>query len=392
MNESTAAPSSPDLLDADEREVLASLAQEKHCTAGNYLFSEGDDASALYYITSGTLQIIKKAKGFPDEVLSLHGPGEFVGEVMASGQAKRFTSAQALADLTALEIHHGDLEGLIAEKPSTGVKLLGCFSGRHNDSDYFRLRMLEKKNEQILRSYEELKETQEELMRQERLAAVGCLASKIIHDIKGSVTPLKVYSENLEMLSPEAQRFGIEAIKHSINRIVRICEELLEYVKGTPLALRKARHPLREFIERELEHVRDLCARSTVAITTEYGYDGPAFFDDEQMGRVLQNLLLNAWDAMPDGGTLTVSTALNDSMISIEVSDTGVGIAEGQRERIFLPFVSIGKKKGTGLGLTISKKIIEEHGGTIEARSTPGKGTAFLIGFPAVTSSPSQPW
>lgn len=102
--------------------------------------------------------------------------------------------------------------------------------------------------------------------------------------------------------------------------------------------------------------------------------------DAEQLGQVFANLLRNAIDAMPEGGTLTVASAPRDRRVVVEVADTGPGVPAGEVERIFDPFHTT-KPHGTGLGLALAREIVEEHGGTLTCRSQAG-GAAFVVSLP----------
>jgi signal transduction histidine kinase len=349
---------------------------------GDLLFYEGESGNTLFFIRQGTVQLFKASPDSQDELLFIRGPGEIAGDILLEEEPVRFASAQALDNVRAVEIEQKKLFMLIGERPDIALSVVSYLASKARDSDLFRVGLLQKKNEQILRSYEELKNAQLELLESERLAAVGSLASKIIHDIKGTITPLKIYSENLDFLPEEARRIGIATIKQSIIRILRICEELLEYVRGKPITLRKTRKNINEFVKGEINLIADLLERSKILVSSRLDYQGNWHIDDERLGRVLQNLLLNARDAMPDGGSLSIETFEKDDSLCISISDNGCGISGEVIERIFEPFYSHGKKKGTGLGLTISKKIMEEHGGSIDVESEPGKGTKFTLSIP----------
>jgi len=349
---------------------------------GDFLFREGEEGDFLFFIREGTIQLYKESPDSQEELLFILGPGEIAGDLSPEKDALRFASARALDNGVAIRIEQKKLMGLIGERPDIALSIVTYLARKAKDSDLFRVGLLQKKNEQILRSYEELKNTQQELLKSERLAAVGNLASKIIHDIKGTITPLKIYSENLDFLPEEARRIGIATIKQSINRILRICEELLEYVRGKPITLKKSRKDIKNFIENEVQHIADVLARGAVNVSMVYDFQGTVLVDDERLGRVMQNLLLNARDAMPDGGHITIRSFQEEGHVCISVSDTGVGIDSQVMEKIFDSFFSYGKKKGTGLGLTISRKIMEEHGGSIKVESEPGKGTVFTLRIP----------
>ena len=105
-----------------------------------------------------------------------------------------------------------------------------------------------------------------------------------------------------------------------------------------------------------------------------------------QFQQVLMNLILNARDAMPDGGNISVVTKREDRKIKISFSDKGLGIPEGFKDKIFEPFMSYGKKEGTGLGLSITKKVVEAHNGTINVQSSLGEGAVFTIILPVTAA------
>jgi signal transduction histidine kinase len=109
---------------------------------------------------------------------------------------------------------------------------------------------------------------------------------------------------------------------------------------------------------------------------------GVAYFDERRMARAIQNLVRNAIEAMQQGGTLTLTCADDGEDLMLQVADTGPGIPQAIRGRVFEPFVSVGKKTGTGLGLANVKKIVEEHGGSVEVEST-NRGATFTLRIPS---------
>jgi signal transduction histidine kinase len=165
-------------------------------------------------------------------------------------------------------------------------------------------------------------------------------------------------------------------------------QEILEFSRGTSTtilsdtSLPAAMEQVLPFLE------TDLAARK-ITLVRAYGYDGVALLDAGKFARVLTNLVSNAADVMPEGGTVTIRTSRSDDRVAIEVSDTGPGIPEEIRQRLFEPFFTHGKKHGTGLGLSIVKKIIEDHRGTIEVLTTPGQGSTFRLLLPPPSSAGS---
>ena len=171
---------------------------------------------------------------------------------------------------------------------------------------------------------------------------------------------------------------------------------LLDYSRGT-MKLQPQEVQIVDWLESVLRPLREDLARSQVKVATDLNYRGPARLDPDRMRRVLNNIAGNARDAMPEGGTFTVTTRVGDGFWELELKDTGRGIPQALRSRIFEPFVTSGKDHGTGLGLAIVREIIQGHGGEISVHSRVvdeeeeghGPGTAFLITMPIAGATDS---
>jgi signal transduction histidine kinase len=168
---------------------------------------------------------------------------------------------------------------------------------------------------------------------------------------------------------------------HQVDRLSAMVQEILEFSRGmsstvlTTTSLTAAMDAALPFMDAEL-------AERKITLVRQYGYEGDVLLDAGKFARVIANLVGNAADAMPDGGTITVHTTASDAGITVEVSDTGAGIPDDVLKKIFEPFFTHGKKHGTGLGLSIVKRIMDDHHGTIEVFSTPGKGSTFRLSLP----------
>ena len=166
-----------------------------------------------------------------------------------------------------------------------------------------------------------------------------------------------------------------------IDRFNDMAEEILDFAHGVSeisiesVALGEVLDPLVRFIETDL-------ASHKIVLVRDIQYEGTCQLDVDKLARAVYNLTSNAVDAMPDGGTLTLSTASTNGYMVIGIGDTGPGIPEEVRSRLFEPFFTHGKRHGTGLGLSIVKKIMDEHRGRVEVDSTIGKGTIFRLFFP----------
>lgn len=232
------------------------------------------------------------------------------------------------------------------------------------------------------------RELEEELQRSERSAVIGRLASGIAHEIRNPLNFINLSIDHLrEAFAPanEAQRGQykhiLTTIKDELARLNQLVTDFLSY--GRPAKLK-----LREIDARALvEEVRDLVtAKATeqgVNINIEsYGGEGTSLSaDPEQLKTCFSNLMINAVQAMPGGGELNINLYPNHDSIEIEFTDTGIGILPESLEQIFEPYYST-KETGIGLGLPLTKKIIEEHGGEIEVESEVGIGTSFIVTLP----------
>jgi K+-sensing histidine kinase KdpD len=224
----------------------------------------------------------------------------------------------------------------------------------------------------------------------ERLSAVGRMAGSIIHDIKNPMNTLRMYAQVIKSKAgnEEASRYA-EEIMRQIDRFVHMAQDILDYSRGVsemhavPVSLDGTMTDILTFLALEL-------SRRNVTIERSLGCPGTVHIDVDKMIRVFYNLATNAADAMPNGGTLRVTTAGTPGGIHILFTDTGPGMPDEVRNRMFEPFFTHGKKHGTGLGLAIVKKIVDDHKGTITVTSEAGKGTTFDIMLPAEVAMEDQ--
>jgi signal transduction histidine kinase/CRP-like cAMP-binding protein len=221
-----------------------------------------------------------------------------------------------------------------------------------------------------------------EMVQSERLSAVGRMASTIIHDIKNPMGTLRMYAQVIQRKSGESESAQLaEEMIRQVDRFVNMTQEILDFSRGIseiklePTNLGEVLDSVLGFIEKDL-------SKKNISLVTELAEQGDVTMDVEKMVRVFYNLAGNAADAMKDGGTLTVRTAQSNGRLVIEFSDTGCGIPDEIRNKIFEPFFTHGKKHGTGLGLAIVKKIVEDHHGKLEIESEVNRGTTMRILIP----------
>jgi signal transduction histidine kinase len=224
----------------------------------------------------------------------------------------------------------------------------------------------------------------EDRIRSERLTTVGRMISTIVHDFRNPMTSIRGYASMIEEMDigPVKRKECAHLVLEETERMSAMIDEILEFTGGGTPRLRRKRITVEELIERLARLVdRDLGERGVV-FRSELDFHGEVLVDADRMVRALLNIATNAADAMPSGGTLTVRTRRRDDTLEIEVQDTGHGIAPELLPRIFEPFFTHGKPRGVGLGMAITRKIVEDHGGNIDFTSALGLGSAFIIALP----------
>jgi two-component system NtrC family sensor kinase len=236
----------------------------------------------------------------------------------------------------------------------------------------------------------ELRTTQQQLMQSAKLAAIGELAASVAHEINNPLTVILGSSALLlkQTAAESSAHTKITNIVTAANRAGKIVRDLLDFSRRReprrePLALA-------DLIARSLDIVQFRLASGGVDVRTALDPRVTSIIGDrDQLTQVFINLIGNGVDAMPNGGRLSVEThALPaDGMVAIDVKDTGVGMDRDQIARIFEPFFTTkAEGRGTGLGLSVTLGIVAKHGGTIEVRSEPGRGTIMRVRLPAATA------
>ena len=229
-----------------------------------------------------------------------------------------------------------------------------------------------------------LQKTQRELLDAERLATIGRMASSISHDLRHSLAAVVANAEFLceSGLTP-AQREDLYAeIRIAVNQMTDLIESLLEFSR-TRESLRPSYGDARSAVERAVQSVKahPEFQRIGIRVTSEGLTEG--WFDFKKLERALQNLVLNACEAVPaESGKIEVGLRRVGEKLEVRIEDNGPGIADAVREKLFDPFVSHGKENGTGMGLTVVQKIVQDHGGDVAVEQTSATGTTFRIRMP----------
>jgi PAS domain S-box-containing protein len=240
----------------------------------------------------------------------------------------------------------------------------------------------------VLRDIGQRKRLYEQLRRTERIAELGTLASGMAHEIG---TPMNVILGRAEYLmnrtKDEPIKKGLQTIVNQVERITKVMNQLLSFARRRPLERRAV--DLKQTVELNLEMFQERLTRYRIDVEVNFERTcPPVYADADQMSQVFINLLVNAIHAMPDGGRVHIAARRAEpEMVEWTIADTGSGMPPNVAEKIFDPFFTTKEfGVGTGLGLTVVKGIMEEHGGSISVESEAGKGTTFTILLPRATS------
>lgn len=257
-------------------------------------------------------------------------------------------------------------------------------------------------NEELAKALSELKATQQQIIQQERLRALGEMASGIAHDFNNTLTPILGFADLL-LERPELLTNRVEA-----TRFLTLLRTSAQDASSIVRRLREFYRPLEtsdEFLPVELTGlVPEVVALTepkwrqqaqangrTIDVETRLRPAPPIGADQSALREALTNLIFNAVDAMPNGGVITVETTTENEQAVLRVRDTGLGMTDEVRRRCLEPFFSTKGEAGTGLGLAMVYGIIKRHRGTLEIESIPSRGTTFTIRFPILEISQKQP-
>ena len=216
----------------------------------------------------------------------------------------------------------------------------------------------------------------------DRLATVGRMAANIAHEIRNPLASLTGAIEVLTspLTAEDARERLSQIVARESERLNHIIKNFLEYARPAPLSI--ATFDAAAAIEEVLLLLEHRASPGSLKVIREFAPSIPWPVDAQQFRQILWNLCLNAVEAMPNGGELRVAAAVRSERLEVSVSDTGDGIGAADLSHVFEPFFST-KSEGTGLGLALVHRIVQDHGGEIDVRSSPGLGTTFTLTLPA---------
>jgi two-component system NtrC family sensor kinase len=239
---------------------------------------------------------------------------------------------------------------------------------------------------------EEKSKLQQQLIHADRLATIGQLAAGVAHELNeplGSILGFAQLTQKCPGL-PQQSAKDIEKIATASLYAREIIKKLMVFARQVPPKI--VRVDLNQVVEEGLYFLEARCAKASVHVVRALDPGLPEITaDPAQLKQVLVNLVVNALQAMPDGGTLTIRTRVDDPGVCLDVEDTGAGMSPEIREKVFLPFFTTKDvNEGTGLGLAVVHGIVAAHGGSIEVESQPGRGARFEIRLPLRPPGDSQ--
>jgi signal transduction histidine kinase/ActR/RegA family two-component response regulator len=248
----------------------------------------------------------------------------------------------------------------------------------------------------LQQAYDDLRQSQQAVMQQERLRALGQMASGVAHDINNAISPVALYTESLLESEPNLSaraRGYLEIIQRAIEDVAQTVARMREFYRQREPQLTLSKVQLNRLVQQVVDLTRarwsDMPQQRGIVIKmqTELAPELPAIMGIEsEIREALINLIFNGVDAMPDGGTLALRTRVAPPRVHVEVADTGVGMDEDTRSRCLEPFFTTKGERGTGLGLAMVYGAIQRHSAEIEIESVPGKGTTMRLSFPVAVA------
>ena len=349
-------------LNRTELQALRFITQERRFVPGQEIFREGLPGEGVYFVKSGLVEISTN-KG-ERRVFSRLGPGEIFGEMAIIEHRPRSATASAAEPTEVFFLPRGEILTFIERSPGLAFALLQHTSRRLREFNQLYVR---------------------ELVQAESLAVIGRFAQGIVHDLKNPLSIISLSAEMFDLpgVNPELRAQAQRRIRKQVERISDMVGDILIFTQGVRHHAELKPADYRAFVT---NLIGDLRAEAEIkAARIEMAGpppSAPVRFEPHRLSRVFFNLVHNATDAMPEGGTIFLRFQSDGRDLITEIEDTGPGIAPEVADHLFQPFATHGKAHGTGLGLSICKRIVESYGGAIAARSEAGRGAIFSFSLP----------
>ena len=370
------------LQDTEVNEI-EKICHEQVYPEGSVIFKEDDKPDNFYIVVEGAVEVWKNYSQESEDLLAVHGPGNFFGEMALIDDLARSATVVTKATTKLLFIAKDDFDILIQENVSVAYSIMKSISQIIRNSNESFVANLHKRNKELEKANKELKEAQDELLKAERLSTLGKFSSMIIHDIKNPISIIKSYAEMIPLNIDDKMK-----TKKSSSNIIREAErlnhlagELLDYSRGE-LRLNYSVATIENLITLVLNTLSVKTEKKNITVTKQLVFDGAIVVDFERIFRVLMNTIDNACKAMSQNGKLFIKVSLEDDKIVFLIKDDGEGMTSDVMERVFEPFYSSSNQGGTGLGMLVVKNVVEAHKGKLRLKSAVGEGTEVEIILP----------
>jgi signal transduction histidine kinase len=345
-------------LKPEQLERAQAVGKRQKFIEGEVIFREGDTSRCMFIVEDGRVAIAKSLGEAGSQVLGEITPGDFFGEMSLLDAAPRSAQAMAAVPTRLWVLEAAELDQLVEIGPQVMRNLVSRVTER-----------LRQMNDQYTN----------QVVRQQKLALVEQLGRSIVHDLKTPLTIINLRSQLIERDERHAPDCRI--IQRNVDRITHMVSDFLDFSRATSQLRYQEVEPV-SWLRDITELLYPVLQRNQVKLLTDVPDTQPLWIDPDKMTRAVYNLCTNAVDAMPEGGLLSLRLMQTEAEAQLDIQDTGGGIPEKIRDRLFEAFVTQGKPNGTGLGTSIAFKILVDHGGAITYETETGRGTTFHLRWP----------
>ena len=361
----------------DEVEEIIAQSRVKSYPAGTVICREDALENTFYMILAGDLEVTKVINNSETRLLKTLTPGDFFGEMALIHNAPRAATVITKTDVVVLELEKDGFERVLKKSPSVALAMVHEISDRLRQNDQMAVEDLRMRAGELADAYQQLAE--QDLVRREFLTTVA-------HELR---TPLMTANGYLQLLqkgavSQEQLAGVIDTIARNANQIAALVNDIL-FLQEIELVLPEFQDvDINEIARSVADNYREKAEARGIQLKVQEENVPPVNGDAKSLERALTALVDNAIKFSPQGGEVQIKVSTKDSKIIVTVKDHGIGIAPEAMPNIFNRFYHLEKSGndlfgGLGLGLSIARQVIKQHGGMLELESTPGKGSTFTI-------------
>lgn len=362
----------------DEIEEIIANSRIRSHPAGTVLCQEDALEHTFYMILEGDFEVTKTINNTEKRLLKTLTAGDFFGEMALIHNAPRAATVKSLTDAVVLELDKDGFDRVLKHSPSVALAMVGEISSRLRQNDQLAIDDLRVRAAELADAYQKLAE--QDLARREFL-------TNIAHELR---TPLMIASGYLHalkkgMLKGDQMQETLDTITRSVDRIVTLTNDIL-FLQEVELVLPEFQAvDIVKVVAEVAKQYEEKAAERKVSLKTKYGYNIPKVQGDEKsLARAVTSLVDNAVKFSPPNGVVEIRIAEQGDRVQVSVEDHGIGIDPHIRPRIFDRFVHLEKHGGElygglGIGLSITRQVIQQHKGSLEVESEPGKGSKFTI-------------